>query len=106
VEAWAATTIAVVVSLLTLASMMKIWTYAFWGAPEGQEHAPLGYDRGMVLATLGLAGLSVAIGFAAAPLFAYSETAAAQLLAVWPYVDAVLGAGGMDASVIAAGGGP
>jgi multicomponent Na+:H+ antiporter subunit D len=103
VEAWAATTIAIVVSLFTLASMMKIWNYAFWGEPEGQQNAQVGYDRGMMVATLGLAGLSVLIGFAAAPLFAYSEEAAAQLLAVWPYVDAVLGAGGVDASVLAAG---
>jgi multicomponent Na+:H+ antiporter subunit D len=98
IEAWAATTIAVVVSLLTLASMMKIWTYTFWGAPEGQRDAAIGYDRGMVGGTLLLAGLSVAIGLFAAPLFAYSERAAAQLLAVSPYVDAVMGAGGVDAS--------
>jgi hypothetical protein len=35
----------------------------------------------------------VAIGLAAGPLFAWSEAAAAQLLAVSPYVDAVLAAG-------------
>jgi len=40
----------------------------------------------------------VAIGLFAAPLFAYSERAAAQLLAVSPYVDAVIGAGGVDIS--------
>jgi multicomponent Na+:H+ antiporter subunit D len=90
--AWVATTIALLVGLLTLASMMKIWTSVFWGAPEGQEHPELGYDRGMVGATLLLAALSVAIGLAAGPLFAWSEAAAAQLLAVSPYVDAVLNA--------------
>jgi multicomponent Na+:H+ antiporter subunit D len=102
VEAWAATTIAILVSLLTLASMMKIWTYAFWGAPQGQRDPAIGYDRGMVGGTLLLAGLSVAIGIFAPPLFAYSEQAAAQLLAVTPYVDAVLSAGGLDASHIVA----
>ncbi|CAN5736947.1 Na+/H+ antiporter subunit D [soil metagenome] len=100
VEAWAATTIAIVVGLLTLASMMKIWTYTFWGAPEGQREPAIGHDRGMLAGTLLLAGLSVGIGLFAAPLFAYSERAAAQLLAVTPYVDAVLNAGGMDASYI------
>lgn len=105
VEAWAATAIAVIVSLLTLASMMKIWTYAFWGAPAGQLEPALGYDRGMVGGTLLLAGLSVAIGLFAAPLFAYSEQAAAQLLAVTPYVDAVLNAGGIDAAAVAQAGG-
>jgi multicomponent Na+:H+ antiporter subunit D len=91
--AWVTTTIALLVGLLTLASMMKIWTSVFWGAPEGQEHAEVGHDRGMVGATLALAALSVAIGLAAGPLFAWSEAAAAQLLAVSPYVDAVLAAG-------------
>jgi multicomponent Na+:H+ antiporter subunit D len=46
VGAWAATAIAVIVSLLTLASMMKIWNYTFWGAPEGQREPAIGHDRG------------------------------------------------------------
>jgi len=45
----------------------------------------------MLGATLGLAAVSVAIGLAAGPLFAVCERAAAELLAVTPYVDAVLG---------------
>jgi multicomponent Na+:H+ antiporter subunit D len=89
--AWASTTIAILVGLLTLASMMKIWTYTFWGEPQGQAHAALGRDAGMVTATLSLAALSVIIGLAAAPLLRHSEAAAAQLLAVRPYVEAVLG---------------
>ncbi len=100
VEAWAATTIAIVVSLLTLASMLKIWAYAFWGAPRAQVEPAIGYNRGMVGATLLLAGLSVGIGLAAPPLFHYSEVAATQLLAVSPYVEAVQGAGGIDATHI------
>jgi multicomponent Na+:H+ antiporter subunit D len=103
--AWVTTSIAILVSLLTLASMMKIWTYVFWGAPEGQAEPRLGYDRGMVGATLLLAGLSVAIGVAAGPLFAWSEAAAAQLLAVTPYVDAVLTAGPVHALPMAAAAG-
>jgi multicomponent Na+:H+ antiporter subunit D len=43
---WAATTIAVLVGLLTLASMMKIWTATFWGEPEGQLQPALGRSRG------------------------------------------------------------
>ncbi|MEW5931250.1 MAG: proton-conducting transporter membrane subunit [Gemmatimonadota bacterium] len=91
--AWAATTISLVVGLLTLASMLKIWTAVFWGAPEGARAPALGRDPGMLSATLALAGVSVAIGLLAAPLLAYSEQAAAQLLAVSPYVDAVLAGG-------------
>lgn len=107
--AWVATSIAVLVSLLTLGSMLKIWTAVFWGEPEGQRRPRLGHDRGMLGATLGLAALSVVIGLGAAPLFAVSERAAAQLLAVTPYTDAVLGAGGIEhvpapVAVVAEGG--
>jgi multicomponent Na+:H+ antiporter subunit D len=73
--------------------MMKIWTATFWGEPEGQLHPDLGRDRSMVAVTLVLAGLSVVIGLAAPPLFAYSERAAAGLLAGDAYVSAVLGTG-------------
>ena len=90
--AWVATSISLVVGMLTLASMLKIWTAVFWGKPEGQREPKLGRDRGMVGATLSLASLSVIIGLLAAPLFAYSQGAAAQLLAISPYVNAVLGA--------------
>jgi multicomponent Na+:H+ antiporter subunit D len=91
VQAWAATTIAIVVGLLTLASMMKIWTATFWGEPEGQVTPELGRSRGMLAATLTLAALSVVIGIAAPPLFEFSERAAADLLAGDAYITAVLG---------------
>jgi multicomponent Na+:H+ antiporter subunit D len=91
--AWWSTGIALVVGFLTLASMLKIWVTTFWGEPEGQAHAHRGHDPGMLGATLGLAAVSVAIGLAAGPLFAVSARAAAELLAVRPYVDAVLGGG-------------
>jgi multicomponent Na+:H+ antiporter subunit D len=55
VRAFAATTIAILVSLLTLASMLKIWTATFWGETKGQVAPALGRSRGMVGATLGLA---------------------------------------------------
>jgi len=89
--AWWSTGIALVVGFLTLASMLKIWVTTFWGEPEGQTHGHRGHDPGMLGAALGLAAVSVAIGLAAGPLFAVCERAAADLLAVTPYVDAVLG---------------
>ncbi|CAN5679861.1 Na+/H+ antiporter subunit D [soil metagenome] len=88
--AWTATVIAILVGLLTLASMLKIWDATYWGPNEGQRRPELGRDRGMLGATLLLASLSVAIGLLAAPLFAYCERASEQLLAVSPYVEAVL----------------
>ncbi len=90
VGAWIPTTIAILVGLLTLASMLKIWDATFWGPTEGQQRPELGRDRGMLGATLLLASLSVIIGLLAAPIYAYCEKAADQLLAVSPYVEAVL----------------
>jgi multicomponent Na+:H+ antiporter subunit D len=95
--AYASTGVAIIVSLLTLASMLKIWTATFWGAPKVEAVPRLPYARSMVGATAALAGLSVVIGLLAAPLFDLSERAAAQLLEVTPYVDAVLGVGGVRA---------
>lgn len=89
---WITTTTAIVVSLLTLASMLKIWEAAYWGAPEGEKRPELGNDPGMLSAVLGLATLSVVIGLCVIPLMGCCERAAEQLLAVSPYVDAVLGA--------------
>jgi multicomponent Na+:H+ antiporter subunit D len=88
--AWAATTIAILVSLFTLASMLKIWNSTFWGEPTGARLPERGRDAGMLTAALSLAALSVVIGLAVGPLFAYSQRAADQLLAVEPYVQAVL----------------
>lgn len=91
VGAWVTTGIAILVSLFTLASMLKIWNSTFWGEPAGAALPVAGRDRGMLAGALSLAALSVIIGVAVAPLFAYSERAAEQLLAVDPYVHAVLG---------------
>ncbi|WP_169972739.1 complex I subunit 5 family protein [Tautonia rosea] len=88
---WITTTIAIVVSLLTLASMLKIWQASYWGKPEGQQRPELGNDPGMLAGVLGLASLSVIIGLCVIPVMLCCEQAAAQLLAVTPYVDAVLG---------------
>ncbi|WP_437909660.1 proton-conducting transporter membrane subunit [Sorangium sp. So ce327] len=85
-----ATTVSLVVGLLTLASMLKIWTAVFWGAPTCLHMPRTGRDRGMLGATLGLGALTVILGLAAAPLFAHLEQTATALLEVTPYVDAVL----------------
>ncbi|AUX42061.1 cation:proton antiporter [Sorangium cellulosum] len=89
--AFLVTTVSLVVGLLTLASMLKIWSAVFWGEPIGQRMPRVGRDRGMVSATLGLGALTVLLGVAVAPIFAHLERTAATLLEVTPYVDAVLG---------------
>lgn len=100
--AWVVATIALVVGFITLASMLKIWVIVFWGPPQGQRKPELGHDRGMVGATLGLAALTVVTGLLAAPIMGYLERAAAQVLHVSPYVEAVLSR--VPAALVAGGG--
>ncbi|WP_437563165.1 proton-conducting transporter transmembrane domain-containing protein [Sorangium sp. So ce542] len=88
--AFVVTAVSLVVGLLTLASMLKIWTAVFWGEPSGQRFPRRGGDRGMLGATLGLGALTVVLGLAAGPIFAHLERTATALLEVTPYVDAVL----------------
>jgi multicomponent Na+:H+ antiporter subunit D len=86
-----------VVSLLTLFSMMKIWSAVFWSPVEGDEPAeahPVGRLGGpplMVVPTIALAVLSVAIAIAAGPLYGLSQRAAVDLLDTSAYTQAVLG---------------
>ncbi|MGH9119821.1 MAG: Na+/H+ antiporter subunit D [Acidimicrobiales bacterium] len=88
--------VALVVSVLTLLSMMKIWNSVFWApAAEPVEPAPapagrLGGPALMVLPTVALVVLTVAIGVAAGPLLALSDRAAADLLDPAGYIRAVL----------------
>jgi multicomponent Na+:H+ antiporter subunit D len=101
--------LAVVVSLLTLLSMIKIWNGAFWGHdgeatwddPE-TSNAPGGRASGTVATTptvrpamslvapaLLLAAFSVVLGVGAQPLLAATEVAAAGLVDISAYVAAV-----------------
>lgn len=86
---------ALAVSLLTLFSMTKIWNEAFWKeADAGQsdrsgDHSNAGL-RLMVAPAVLLAGLTLAIGFYAEPLFALASSAADQLVDPSQYIDAVL----------------
>lgn len=86
--AWASTAIAVLVSLLTLASMLKIWNQVFWGAPSARG---LAVDYRMKAAVLSLAALSVAGGVLASPVFLRLEVISGQLMSPGLYVNAVLG---------------
>jgi multicomponent Na+:H+ antiporter subunit D len=93
------TAISLGVSLMTLLSMMKIWAGVFWGVPD--EEPPLESARGthrlrapwlMAFSTLGLAGVSLAVGFWAEPIWQLCERSAAELLDPRAsYIAAVLG---------------
>jgi multicomponent Na+:H+ antiporter subunit D len=92
---YAMLTVALVTSLLTILSMMKIWSGVFWAAPtEDVPHEAVGTTKApplMVMPTIVLVVLTVAIGLAAGPLLALSERAAADLLDTTAYIHAVLG---------------
>jgi multicomponent Na+:H+ antiporter subunit D len=86
--------VALVVGLLTLFSMTKIWAEAFWkpapaGAASGDRRP--GDLRVLIAPAAVLAGLTIAIGLAAEPVFVLSARAADQLLDRHAYVHAVLG---------------
>ncbi len=91
--------VALLVSLLTLYSLMKVWISVFW-APATEPPAeavpdrlpagePLGGPLLMLVPTAVLAGLTVAIGLAAGPLYDLSMRAAADLLDPVAYLRAV-----------------
>ena len=83
--------IALAVSLLTLFSMIKIWTEAFWKplpAGAATEAVPL---SGWIVPIAGLSLLSVALGLGAGPAFALALRAGTQLLNPSAYIAAVLG---------------
>ena len=91
-------TVSLIVSLLTLFSMTKIWSNAFWRtAPNDDENAaprPAGW--GVLAPITAMAGLSIAIGVWAGPMFGVSARSAEQLLSREDYINAVL-----DPSIIA-----
>ena len=94
-------TVALVVSLLTMYSLMKIWISVFWSpatesAPAGaaareQPGEPLGGPLLMVAPTVVLAAMTVVIGLAAGPLYDLSLRAAADLLEPSAYLEVVRG---------------
>ncbi len=92
-RAFGVTAVSLLVGLFTLASMLKIWNAVFWGRARNEQAETQNCHPNMLGATLGLGALTIVVGFLAAPIFTHLERVARQLLAITPYVDAVLGAG-------------
>ncbi|MHA7880674.1 MAG: proton-conducting transporter transmembrane domain-containing protein [Saccharospirillum sp.] len=85
---------ALFVGLMTIFSMTKIWSEAFWKArPEGQINEPMSRrDHWLYLTPIVvLATLTIIIGLAVEPLYQFADTAAQQMLDSTAYVDAVMG---------------
>lgn len=81
--------IAFVAGLLTLFSMMKIWTMAFWGVVsiEANRHPP----RAQLAAVALLVSFSVTLALTGERLSRFTQATAVQVLDTRSYVVAVLG---------------
>ncbi|OSP56824.1 Na+/H+ antiporter subunit D [Pseudoruegeria sp. SK021] len=92
---WVVAAVALIVSLLTILSLMTLWSEAFWKPhPEAREPslATLGSDRlALVLPIAALGLLTLLIGVFPQPILEISEQVAAQLLSPDLYLTAVRG---------------
>ena len=90
---YALATLAVVTSLLTLLSMLKIWCFAFWStAPEAVLRSPRPSHRvAGLLVTSAMVLLALSVGFGAHYYLKVSTVAARNVIDPRPYVSAVLG---------------
>jgi multicomponent Na+:H+ antiporter subunit D len=90
ISGWTAAFAIAAVGLLTIFSMLKIWSAVFWGRAPGRSHPPSKIN----LATSGsLALVTIALGLGCGPLFRLSQDAAATLVDPHAYLEAVLGSG-------------
>jgi len=94
---WYLSVFGLLTGLLTLLSMMKIWSYGFWSPPQGEQvNVPVGAPRirGLRSAYIGV-GLLVAtalfLGVFAQPVYQIAFHAGEQLVDPRAYITAVLG---------------
>lgn len=91
-EAWLIVGVSLAVSLLTLLSMVKIWTEAFW-KDEPSEFTWNAPSRRFLLPAAGLALVSAGMGIVGAPLVELAIEAGEALATPSVYINAVLGSG-------------
>ena len=82
-------TVVLVVGLLTLLSMGRTWTEAFWQPSAEADRTTPGVP--LMIATSALSGVTLAISWLAGPLFDLTLRAAHQLLQRDDYIRIVLG---------------
>lgn len=91
-EQYIVTAVALIVSLITLFSMIKIWNKAFWRAhPDNTEKTTQKLTFVLVMPSIILAIITVALGLGAGLVVEVSLEASARLLNPTLYIDAVLG---------------
>ena len=94
---WVGVAGCLVAGVLTLFSMLKIWSGVFWGVPDETPRSEpiidsrLGGPVLMVGATAVLATVSIAVALAAGPLLDMAVRAGEDLIARDGYIEAVLG---------------
>jgi multicomponent Na+:H+ antiporter subunit D len=96
IEQYLVVAIAMLVGIMTLFSMMKIWSEAFWKAPPATDADPNFPDKGplpvaQIIPIILLALLTTVIGFMAEPFFQVASQAAQQILNPSEYIFHVLG---------------
>jgi multicomponent Na+:H+ antiporter subunit D len=94
-RSWWIVAAALAVSLMTLVSMLKIWTGAFWGAPdpappEGQHAGILRKHPMMAGVTTAVVTLTLLIALFGGPLYRYCERAATDVTDAVAYPTAVV----------------
>jgi multicomponent Na+:H+ antiporter subunit D len=77
--------------VLTLISMARLWDESFWKAAPQPDQSSM--SRLMLLPIAGLGAVTLAITFAAGPLFSLTLRASEQLLNPSFYIEAVLKGG-------------
>lgn len=90
-RSYVAVAVALIVSLLTLYSMIKIWNEAFWKPAPATPAERRPVSAYSILPVAALACMTVIFGVAAGPLFELSGQAGAQLMDRTAYIRAVLG---------------
>jgi multicomponent Na+:H+ antiporter subunit D len=84
--------VALLVSLFTLYSMIKIWNEAFWKLnPQKIDNSQVKLSKSMVLPIGFLAILTLFVGFAIGPVFNIALRAGVQLANPAQYIAAVFG---------------
>lgn len=82
--------VALLVGLLTLFSMMKIFSFAFWGKQKHTaEQAKIQIGK-LLLPIVPLVALTIILGIAAEPIFQYSLQVAEQIMDPMIYIESVL----------------
>jgi multicomponent Na+:H+ antiporter subunit D len=91
IGSWPIVAVALLVGILTIYSMTKIWQAAFWSPLPGDLTMQERPSALLSAPVLGLALLTLVIGFWSGPFLAVAESASVELMNPAMYVRAVLG---------------